>query len=204
MNFNPGQPNLQLPSIQFPAAPGFGYLHPTCHPQQLLQPTTLMQSGFCARREHECQARKQKSNKNRRHWSEYRSKQNLIAKVYNQLCLKYNSLNVLCDYDLRGDSTIRVHVNNRQRLCKIFEALEFVESQPGIKIAKIFMPFSYRKKSSNSCQKKGFLVYMQLENESMVPLAQEAFRKYPEFLKCGVVRESGEYVENPPLASTLF
>jgi len=77
--------------------------------------------------------------------------------------------------------------------------LEFVESHPGVKIVKVNIPFSYR----NKYIRKGFLVYLKLANETMVPLAQEAFRQFAEFPKCGVVRENGEYVENLPLATTL-
>merc|ERR1719219_1667283 len=64
------------------------------------------------------------------------------------------------------------------------------------KVSRVSLPFSFR----NEYQKKGFLVYLKLEDVTMVPHAQSVFRQYDEFKKCGVMRETGQYVESLPLA----
>lgn len=122
----------------------------------------------------------------------------MIEKVYGRLCDKYQALGILEDEGLRGEDTIRVHVKNFRALNMIYEALELIESHPLISIKKVSLPFSFR----NQFQKKGFLVYLKFEDEFMVPYAQNVFQGYPVFKKCGVVRESGQYVEPLPLAST--
>jgi len=44
----------------------------------------------------------------------------------------------------------------------------------------------------NQFQKKGFLVYVQVEKVWMVPLAQKIFRQFDEFKKCDVARHTAE------------
>merc|ERR1719392_126962 len=126
----------------------------------------------------------------------YRSKQDMIDKVFLALSQKYTALGLLENKGLRGDDTIRVHVKNFKALTKIEEALIAVESHPKVKVSKVSLPFSFR----NEFQKKGFLVYLKLEDVTMVPHAQSVFRQYDEFKKCGVMRETGQYVESLPLA----
>merc|ERR1719166_540284 len=126
----------------------------------------------------------------------YRSKQDMIDKVFLALSQKYTALGLLENKGLRGDDTIRVHVKNFKALTKIEEALIAVESHPKVKVSKVSLPFSFR----NEFQKKGFLVYLKLEHVTMVPHAQSVFRQYDEFKKCGVMRETGQYVESLPLA----
>merc|ERR1719210_2010364 len=126
----------------------------------------------------------------------YRSKQEMIDKVFLALSQKYTALGLLENKGLRGDDTIRVHVKNFKALTKIEEALIAVESHPKVKVSKVSLPFSFR----NEFQKKGFLVYLKLEDVTMVPHAQTVFRQYDEFKKCGVMRETGQYVESLPLA----
>jgi len=125
----------------------------------------------------------------------YRSKQDMIDKVFLALSEKYTALGLLENKGLRGDDTIRVHVKNFKALTKIEEALVAVESHPCVKISKVSLPFSFR----NEFQKKGFLVYLKLADVTMVPHAQSVFRQYDEFKKCGVMRETGQYVESLPL-----
>jgi len=126
----------------------------------------------------------------------YRSKQDMIDKVFLALSQKYTALGLLENKGLRGDDTIRVHVKNFKALTRIEEALIEVESHPKVKVSKVSLPFSFR----NEFQKKGFLVYLKLEDVTMVPHAQTVFRQYDEFKKCGVMRETGQYVESLPLA----
>merc|ERR1719336_950790 len=126
----------------------------------------------------------------------YRSKQDMIDKVFLALSQKYTALGLLENKGLRGDDTIRVHVKNFNALTRIEEALIAVESHPKVKVSKVSLPFSFR----NEFQKKGFLVYLKLEDVTMVPHAQSVFRQYDEFKKCGVMRETGQYVESLPLA----
>jgi hypothetical protein len=126
----------------------------------------------------------------------YRSKQDMIDKVFLALSQKYTALGLLENKGLRGDDTIRVHVKNFNALTRIEEALIAVESHPEVKVSRVSLPFSFR----NEYQKKGFLVYLKLEDVTMVPHAQSVFRQYDEFKKCGVMRETGQYVESLPLA----
>lgn len=126
----------------------------------------------------------------------YRSKQDMIDKVFLALSQKYTALGLLENKGLRGDDTIRVHVKNFNALTRIEEALVAVESHPKVKVSRVSLPFSFR----NEYQKKGFLVYLKLEDVTMVPHAQSVFRQYDEFKKCGVMRETGQYVESLPLA----
>jgi len=129
----------------------------------------------------------------------YRSKQDMIDYVYSKLSQKYTELGVLETNGLRGDDTIRVHVKNFKALSRIEQALVAVESNPHVKISKVSLPFSFR----NEFQKKGFLVYLKLESVTMVPYAQSVFRQYEEFKKCGVMRETGQYVESLPLTQVI-
>lgn len=125
----------------------------------------------------------------------YRSKQDMIDKVFSALSVKYTALGLLENKGLRGDDTIRVHVKNFKALTRIEEALIAVESHPKVQVSRVSLPFSFR----NEFQKKGFLVYLKLEDVTMVPHAQSVFRKFDEFKKCGVMRETGQYVESLPL-----
>merc|ERR1719330_27871 len=126
----------------------------------------------------------------------YRSRQDMIDKVFLALSQKYTALGLLENKGLRGDDTIRVHVKNFNALTRIEEALIAVESHPEVRVSRVSLPFSFR----NEYQKKGFLVYLKLEDVTMVPHAQSVFRQYDEFKKCGVMRETGQYVESLPLA----
>lgn len=119
----------------------------------------------------------------------------MIDQVYRTLSRKYAALGLLAKEGLRGDDTIRVHVKNFKALTEIEEALVAVESHPKVIISQISLPFSFR----NELQKKGFLVYLKLEDATMVPHAQAVFRQFDMFKKCGVMRETGQYVESLPL-----
>lgn len=114
----------------------------------------------------------------------YRSKQNKIDMVYAALVSKYTSIGTLVDQDdvLRGPNVIRLHVKKYDALCSIEDALCAVERADGLKIDGVSIPLSMK----NTFQKKGFLVYIRLEEIAMVEPAQDILRKFPEFKKCGV------------------
>jgi len=118
----------------------------------------------------------------------FRSKQNKIDKVFEALCKKYSDLGILASKTevLRGEDTIRLHVKKFRALNRIQEALEAVEREPHIKISKVSIPLSMK----NQFQKKGFLVYTQVEDVSMVDEAKRIFQQFEEFKKCEVARQS--------------
>merc|ERR1719373_579368 len=117
----------------------------------------------------------------------FRSKQNKIDKVFEALCKKYSDLGILASKTevLRGEDTIRLHVKKFRALNRILEA---VERESHIKIKKVSIPLSMK----NQFQKKGFLVYTQVEDVSMVDEAKRIFQQFEEFKKCEVARQSAE------------
>jgi len=112
----------------------------------------------------------------------YRSKQNKIDTVYAALVAKYTANETLVDQEavLRGPDVIRLHVKKYDALCTIEDALETVESY--IKIVGVSIPLSMK----NTFQKKGFLVYIKLDDVEKVGQAQTILRTFPEFKKCAV------------------
>lgn len=118
----------------------------------------------------------------------FRSKQNMIDKVYDALTQKYQDLGILAGSDevLRGDDTIRLHVKKFKALKRIQEALVAVERSPFIKISKVSTPLSMK----NQFQKKGFLVYVRVADVSMVDEAKRIFQQFDEFKKCEVARQT--------------
>jgi len=201
-DFQSAHPLSPVPSMKSSIPPGF------CAPVVANQtPAVSTLAKKPATRKEKRRARKEKSKAKKQvipqtqsggYVPGYRTKQVMIEKVYGRLSEKYQALGILEDEGLRGEDTIRVHVKNFRALNMIYEALELIERHPLIKIMKVSLPFSFR----NQFQKKGFLVYLKFEDESMVPHAQKIFQGYPVFKKCGVVRESGQYVEPLPMAST--
>jgi len=128
----------------------------------------------------------------------FRSKQNMIDKVYLSLVEKYEKRGILAGDDevLRGDDTIRLHVKKFKALQRIEEALQAAERIDSVTISRVSIPLSMK----NQFQKKGFLVYVQVEEVWMVPLAQKIFRQFDEFKKCDVARHTAE-AETPKTAS---
>jgi len=118
----------------------------------------------------------------------FRSKQNMIDKVYLSLVEKYEKRGILAGDDevLRGDDTIRLHVKKFKALQRIEEALQAAERIDSVTISRVSIPLSMK----NQFQKKGFLVYVQVEEVWMVPLAQKIFRQFDEFKKCDVARHT--------------
>lgn len=118
----------------------------------------------------------------------FRSKQNMIDKVYISLVEKYEKRGILAGNDevLRGDDTIRLHVKKFKALQRIEEALQAAERIDSVTISRVSIPLSMK----NQFQKKGFLVYVQVEEVWMVPLAQKIFKQFDEFKKCDVARHT--------------
>jgi len=123
------------------------------------------------------------------------SKQVRIMEVFNNIKNKYSTLGTWASDNelLRGTDTVRVHVKNYKGLNKIEEALEEIDSCPHVRIHKIATPFSMK----NKYQKKGFIVYLRLQQTSMVPYVQGIFSRYAEFFKkCDVAlpKENSTFV----------
>lgn len=136
----------------------------------------------------------------------FRSKQNMIDKVYLALVEQYERRGILAGDDevLRGEDTIRLHVKKFKALQRIEEALQAAERMDSVTIARVSIPLSMK----NQFQKKGFLVYVQVEKVWMVPLAQKIFRQFDEFKKCDVARHTTEATteekEAPAAAAVTF
>lgn len=142
------------------------------------------------RRSHKDSSTTTRSNRRPKKKFAFRSKQNMIDKVYDALCQKYEEQGVLAGKDevLRGDDTIRLHVKKFKALQRIEEALEAVERQGSIEIIRVSIPLSMK----NQFQKKGFLVYTKIATADQVRRAQSIFRTFEEFKKCEVARQSSD------------
>jgi len=115
----------------------------------------------------------------------HRSKQERILEVHAELKEQYTKKGLYAADDevLRGFDTVRVHVKTYHALNKIECPLADVENHPNVKILRIATPFSMK----NKFQKKGFIVYLKLADEGMVPIVQSIFANYSEhFAKCDV------------------
>lgn len=124
---------------------------------------------------------KPSNNKRFRH----RSKQERILEVHAELKERYTQKGLYAAEDevLRGFDTVRVHVKTYHALNKIECPLNDIEKHPNVTVLRIATPFSMK----NKFQKKGFIVYLKLADERMVPIVQSIFANYSEhFAKCDV------------------
>lgn len=112
----------------------------------------------------------------------YRSKQNKIDTVHENLEKRYAARGILADNKdvLRGEDVLRLHVKKYDALNKIEQILEKGEKLPNVSYKKMSMPLSMK----NEFQKKGFLVYCQLSNVEHVDIVKKFFQSHPEFSKC--------------------
>lgn len=134
-----------------------------------------------SRAEGETTTAPKQQNKKYRH----RSKQTRILEVHQKLKEEYTAKGLYAGDDevLRGFDTVRVHVKTYKALNRIECPLNDVEKHPDVTVMKIATPFSMK----NRFQKKGFIVYLKLQDRSMVPIVQEIFSHYKEdFAKCDV------------------
>merc|ERR1719204_1852200 len=114
----------------------------------------------------------------------YRSKQNKIDTVHENLEKRYAARGILADKEevLRGPDVLRLHVKKFDALTKIEQVLETAEKQRGVMLKSVSIPLSMK----NEFQKKGFLVYCQLSNVEHVEKVKKFFQSYPEFAKCQI------------------
>merc|ERR1719461_161470 len=168
------------PALSYGAAPSQSppsiSREPSLPPTHLKVPTAFEERSVNAR-----PVAEEKPQKNRKF--RHRSKQERITQIHEMLRVKYTQRGLYAGNDevLRGFDTVRVHVKTYHALGKIDEALDEVERHERVRIKKIATPFSMK----NRFQKKGFIVYLKLQDESMVPLVQDVFALYSEhFNKC--------------------
>merc|ERR1719461_2482233 len=114
----------------------------------------------------------------------YRSKQNKIDTVHENLEKRYAARGILADKEevLRGPDVLRLHVKKFDALTKIEQVLEAAEKIPGVTLKSVSIPLSMK----NEFQKKGFLVYCQLSDANHVEKVKRFFQGYPEFAKCQI------------------
>jgi len=114
----------------------------------------------------------------------YRSKQNKIDTVHENLEKRYAARGILADKEevLRGPDVLRLHVKKFDALTKIEQVLETAEKIPGVTLKSCSIPLSMK----NEFQKKGFLVYCQLSNVDHVEKVKKFFQSFPEFAKCQI------------------
>jgi hypothetical protein len=114
----------------------------------------------------------------------YRSKQNKIDTVHENLEKRYAARGILADKAevLRGCDVLRLHVKKFDALTKIEQVLENAEKLPGVSLKSVSIPLSMK----NEFQKKGFLVYCQLSDANHVEKVKRFFQGYPEFAKCQI------------------
>jgi len=113
----------------------------------------------------------------------HRSKQKKIMSVHQMVEEVWLNKGKLAGDDevLRGEDVLRIHVKTWEGLDLIQDVLEQVEQR--VPISRIALPFSMK----NKFQKKGFIVYLKLEDAIHVPVVQEIFSLYKEhFKKCDV------------------
>lgn len=119
---------------------------------------------------------------------QHKSKQNRITQVYNEIKDFFQSQGVYARSEqdvLRGMDTCRVHVKNFAGLNKILEILQEVHAHPKIQLKRVATPISMK----NKFQMKGFIVYMKVVEESMVPFVQGIFSKYTDlYKKCDIAK----------------
>jgi len=169
------------PALSYGAAPSQSppsiSREPSLPPSRVKVPTAFEERSVNARPV----AEEEKPQKNRKF--RHRSKQERITQIHEMLRIKYTQRGLYAGDDevLRGFDTVRVHVKTYHALGKIDEALDEVERHERVLIKKIATPFSMK----NRFQKKGFIVYLKLADESMVPYVQDVFALYSEhFNKC--------------------
>jgi len=120
----------------------------------------------------------------------HRSKQILIEQVHGEVKETYEAKGLYASDDevLRGYDTVRIHVKTYEGLKRIQSALTDVENHPEVDLYRIATPISMK----NKFQKKGFIVYLKLRDESQVPAVQRIFMSIlkedntPLYKKCEV------------------
>jgi len=162
MPFAPIQTVPQVPTLTLPGT----NMSPECSPS----PSPVARK--CS---------KKSSGKGGQRNSNWRSKQDKILAVKDQLQQKYSALGKLVgpDHMLRGPDTVRCHVKSFTALCMIDGVLDEIMNHPLVNVKYIAVPLSRKNESQN----KGLIVYIQTEDEEHIPIVQSIFAKYPEVTK---------------------
>jgi len=91
----------------------------------------------------------------------WRSKQDKINVVHQEVQKRFQALNLWTEEQLRGADTVRTHVKTFQGLIKIHDALDKVLAE--VQILQFAAPISMK----NKWQKKGFIVYVKLAQKDV-------------------------------------
>jgi hypothetical protein len=115
----------------------------------------------------------------------YRSKQRKIEQTRSWIKNEFDRQGLFAEERelVRGPDTVRVHVKTYEGLTDIKQALIEVQNHEQIQIVRVACPFSKK----NKFQKKGYIVYLKVLDESQVPLVQNIFARYKKTLKNCVI-----------------
>lgn len=115
----------------------------------------------------------------------YRSKQRKIEQTRSWIKNEFDRQGLFAEERelVRGPDTVRVHVKTYEGLTDIKQALTEVQNHEQIQIVRVACPFSKK----NKFQKKGYIVYLKVLDESQVPLVQDIFARYKSTLKNCVI-----------------
>jgi len=127
----------------------------------------------------------------------YRSKQRKIEQTRSWIKNEFDRQGLFAmERELvRGPDTVRVHVKTYDGLSDIKQALNDVQRDRRIQIARVACPFSKK----NKFQKKGYIVYLKVSEISQVPFVFEIFSKYQTLYKNCVVAVPKKSLADPTL-----
>jgi len=119
----------------------------------------------------------------------YRSKQRQINKQRAEIKRRYLSIFAGDQEMVRGMDTLRFHVKSFRALVNISKFLNDVENDQRIRIVRVAAPFSKKNKD----QKKGFILYLKLENVQQREWVEQIFKVHESKLsgcKCKIAYPS--------------
>jgi len=103
----------------------------------------------------------------------YRSKQNKINVVLNNLKRKFSNNGKLAHGEvLRGEDTLRIDVKRFTALQQIEKVIDDIERNPNVEIVKADFPVSQK----NRFQKKGFIAYLKCGSSEQANLLHEELK----------------------------
>jgi len=101
----------------------------------------------------------------------WRSKQNKIDVVHDEVQKRFEEMGLWTEDQLRGADTVRTHVKTFQGLVRIHHALARILNS-GVEILKVAAPISMK----NKWQKKGFILYIKIAHQEDVQAVMDIFR----------------------------
>lgn len=120
----------------------------------------------------QCSQKLSKRNGKQRKYS-YRSKQNKINVVLNNLKRKFSNNGKLAHGEvLRGEDTLRIDVKRFTALQQIEKVIDDIERNPKVEIVKADFPVSQK----NRFQKKGFIAYLKCGSSEQANLLHEELK----------------------------